>query len=1574
MKRFLVGMSLLGIAMGIWAGDIWGQEMEECKSNTSYSEDSVTISISFPNPIITKVKIQSFGEFDRIKIEGLPNMNKAGEPLLPLKGIEVLLPYNKDVSEIEVSYPKEEVLEGTYTIEPAQSQYPISFKGPIKPTLPEKGVYARTSYIPEELLSEKSIQSCRGYRILPLNLHPVRYIPKFGKLYFYPYISVKIKLCKSKLLIKPYSYKGLPEDEKLIKRKVINPEVIETYPNPSKSLLLQENYKYVVITNQYLKDASAIYTFRNLIEHKIAKGITATITTTEWIYGNFTGEDTQEKIRNFIRFAHENWATDYVLLGGDTNIVPYRGLYGSATYEEEGKVKVATAAIPADLYYACLDGSFNSDGDDKWGESNDGENGGEVDLKAEVYVGRAPVDTPDEMSNFVKKTLVYEECKKRQSSYLKLAYMVGECMTPNPDEGGGCAAKVILVDQSSKKEILSLSGRFRDLLASSEKGREYVKFYYQHSPELSLIILKTPFLWSSCIDILKKSMPLIQDIVEGELKDFQEETLFEIRSMLNNIKKEASPELLRTIEQIEKELFSDKQKILSFVNSLTPEESKDLEIEPLNDETWGGDYKDETKNGAGTKTWGGDYKDEIKNGTSTNGFTTVGFARFPSFKVNTLYERDTKWSKEDLIRTINQGVHAINHMGHAATESCMKMGNADVDNLVNTEFFLGYSQSCSAGAFDENSILERFVTAEHGAFAFIGNSRYGWYKPLSTDASSQYYDRQFWDAIFGEEILNIGEAHQDSKEDNINYINENDGTMRWSYYALNLFGDPQISFFIVRDPDVDLQVIKTAPYNIEANTTLTYEILAINIGGDDAGDVMVIDDLPLSASYAVSSPSGSYDSVSHTVTWNIGTLTKNSVGTLSLSVFIPSTLTAGTQLVNKVRIMTASTETTYINNSYTHKAGVKSQTGANLGISKSATGETPWIKRGFELYYHIYYYNYGLRPATNTTVIDTLPKEVVYISSDGGIYNATNHTVSWQVGTVPSYMYGWRKIIVRILTDTENGAELVNRVSIETDTPETDYKNNFFTQSVIVGAAIDPNDKSVYPSGDIQKTEQLFYTIRYENIGSVPTTFIRIADVLDTNLDDKTLIISGGGQYSTTTRTIEWIDNLSLAPGSENTRAVSFTIYPKQGLAEDTQIKNKATIYFDYEPGLTTNEVVSRIKTKANISVFPTSGRIGTTLTVFGGGFATETVKIDFGTYLTITTVNTDTQGSFTKTFVVVQQTNPIVVITATGIASGIQAITVFTIVFPPCISNISPNVGTRGATLSLIITGSHFQTGATATMKMNDQQLVGTTTVVDTTTINVTFTLTTVGIWDVVVTNPDGQFTTMTEAFYNYPYVAGTYTQEGTGTIGGAGTTTATVSGISSIVGAGVIVPAGALVATVTITIRRMTTGQPSFSSDKRVGQVIEFGPPTLFKTPVTIILPFTQADLSAAGNIKADNLYIYWWNGTTWEKLTQGRQVYSGSITATVRHFSLFALGGTGFAPDNNNVKVYPNPYKKNNPRFGGDDIYFKGVTSGAIIKIYTITGELVDEIKATANPQGWKVSDKKLASGVYIYTVTG
>jgi hypothetical protein len=129
--------------------------------------------------------------------------------------------------------------------------------------------------------------------------------------------------------------------------------------------------------------------------------------------------------------------TEYVLLGGDgdvgdkqENIIPARGLFanesGLPLHTHISLVDEEEDDIPSDVYYACLDGNFNQDMDEHFGESPDRNNieeRDEADLMAEVYVGRACVDSDQEVSNFVAKTISYEN---NHHPYLSKILFVGE--------------------------------------------------------------------------------------------------------------------------------------------------------------------------------------------------------------------------------------------------------------------------------------------------------------------------------------------------------------------------------------------------------------------------------------------------------------------------------------------------------------------------------------------------------------------------------------------------------------------------------------------------------------------------------------------------------------------------------------------------------------------------------------------------------------------------------------------------------------------------------------------------------------------------------------------------------------------------------------------------------------------------------------------------------------------------------------------------------------------------------------------------------------------------------------------
>ena len=207
---------------------------------------------------------------------------------------------------------------------------------------------------------------------------------------------------------------------------------------------------------------------------------------------------------------------------------------------------------------------------------------------------------------------------------------------------------------------------------------------------------------------------------------------------------------------------------------------------------------------AGVNTWGGDYKDEVLHGSSNWGFTTAGLPA--GFSTSTLYDgAGGSWNKSQLISLLNGGVNLVNHCGHSSLLSVMRLATTDVPLLVNdgvsASFFVVYSHGCYVSAFDnrdeagtihaDDCIGEELVTGPHGAVAFVGNTRYGWDAPGSTCGVSQFFDRRFFDAIFGQGITRLGDALEDSRFDNIPYISFD--AVRWVYYEMCLFGDPAMS-------------------------------------------------------------------------------------------------------------------------------------------------------------------------------------------------------------------------------------------------------------------------------------------------------------------------------------------------------------------------------------------------------------------------------------------------------------------------------------------------------------------------------------------------------------------------------------------------------------------------------------------------------------------------------------------------------------------------------------------------------------------------------------------------------------
>jgi WD40 repeat protein len=188
--------------------------------------------------------------------------------------------------------------------------------------------------------------------------------------------------------------------------------------------------EYVIITNGAMAPA-----FQELADWKSQKGVKAVVRTLEWVAATYPpGVDRAEQLRFFLADAYANWGTLWVLLGGDSDVVPVR----YATHA----LGLPPELVPTDLYYGALDGNWNHDGDASFGEGRPPGQpvGGDLaDLVPELMVGRATVSTPEQAQTFVDKVIRYEQgLITGGGGYPGSVLLLGERLSPALDGAQFC--------------------------------------------------------------------------------------------------------------------------------------------------------------------------------------------------------------------------------------------------------------------------------------------------------------------------------------------------------------------------------------------------------------------------------------------------------------------------------------------------------------------------------------------------------------------------------------------------------------------------------------------------------------------------------------------------------------------------------------------------------------------------------------------------------------------------------------------------------------------------------------------------------------------------------------------------------------------------------------------------------------------------------------------------------------------------------------------------------------------------------------------------------------------------------
>jgi hypothetical protein len=200
--------------------------------------------------------------------------------------------------------------------------------------------------------------------------------------------------------------------------------------NDKAILGFDEEYDMVIIAPELFSSNLQV-----LLNHKNNRGLQTVLKTVEEIYAEFSGRDSVEQIKYFIKYAIETWNIDYVLLVGGVELIPgrYVHVYFDHYYQNEW-------VFLSDLYYAdiydaennfCSWDSNENDvfGEHKWYGKND-----DLDLYPDVYLGRLACVDNYEVDVVVEKIINYETGEAYASEWFKNVVLIGGDSLPGDPE------------------------------------------------------------------------------------------------------------------------------------------------------------------------------------------------------------------------------------------------------------------------------------------------------------------------------------------------------------------------------------------------------------------------------------------------------------------------------------------------------------------------------------------------------------------------------------------------------------------------------------------------------------------------------------------------------------------------------------------------------------------------------------------------------------------------------------------------------------------------------------------------------------------------------------------------------------------------------------------------------------------------------------------------------------------------------------------------------------------------------------------------------------------------------------
>jgi hypothetical protein len=350
--------------------------------------------------------------FDVVALPGAYSTSEPGSPNLPLAVYNFVIPPDAEITGVDVVGADWVALPGEFNIHP--SQRPQVLSKPANAFVAQNpAVYGTNGTYPTNVVTFTRSGVMGGYRIAGVQLAPLRYSPARKRLEMARRVEIAVRFERDRhevLILEQSQVDLMGQNARAL---VQNPEQVGVWA-PAVKLTDDWLCDMMVITS-----AARASDFQPFVNWKTRRGIKTVVVKTDSIYSTYTGRDNQEKIRACVIDYWQNHGVKWVLIGGDDAIVPVR----TCLLTVEGN----TEQIATDMYYADLQYTWDSNGNNEFGEMGDS-----VDLFYDVFIGRTPVDNASDVATFFAKDTMFE--KHQDTTRLKRV-LYGSTMLFDPFHG-----------------------------------------------------------------------------------------------------------------------------------------------------------------------------------------------------------------------------------------------------------------------------------------------------------------------------------------------------------------------------------------------------------------------------------------------------------------------------------------------------------------------------------------------------------------------------------------------------------------------------------------------------------------------------------------------------------------------------------------------------------------------------------------------------------------------------------------------------------------------------------------------------------------------------------------------------------------------------------------------------------------------------------------------------------------------------------------------------------------------------------------------------------------------------------